>query len=167
MVLMLSLSLSLSPCCLSATMLDHDRKKTIMKNIIYCDTWLGWAGLGWVGYRQIDDAGAIPTISATFRKEKLNSSFSAISSLILSSSPACLLLSLSSASLASRALLSDGVSSPSARNSWRENSVSPTRHDGGWSRWSSPGACRESRNTCCRCCNRPGACGDPSLSGWS
>ena len=112
-----ALSLSLSPCCLSATMLDHDRKKTIMKNIIYCDTWLGWAGLGWAGYRQIDDAGAISTISATFRKEKLNSSFSAISSLILSSSPACLLLSLSSASLASRALLSDGVSSPSARNS--------------------------------------------------
>ena len=122
--------------------------------------YLLWQSLS---YRQIDDSGAIPTISATLRKEKLNSSFSAISSLILSSSPACLLLSLCSASLASLALLSDGVSSPSARNSCRDNSQSESVQSRGSA---SPGVCRASRSICCRCCSRPGACEYPSRSDW-
>ena len=114
-------------------------------------------------YRQMVESGAIPTMSAIFRNEKLNSSLSTISPFILSSSAIFLNLSLSSASLASLALLSDGVSSPSARNSCRDNFQSESVQSRGSA---SPGVCRASRSTCCRCCSRPGACEYPSRSDW-
>ena len=52
------------------------------------------------------------------------------------------------------------LETPEEKNLWE--SAMRWRHC-----WASPGVCRASRSTCCRCCSRPGACEYPSRSDWS